>query len=199
MQASVCLAIFALLTIWNIAETIRGIRAKIDYEIYTHLGMAIFSATLFVGFLGFSNAVFIAIFQRNPIGIVEVGKWIGLAIAAIGGIPPLLARVALKSKGEEEVGHIRTTRLVTSGIYKYVRHPMRLGLFIMGFGLMFWRLSIASVIAYLMLATCASIASPKEEKSLMEKFGDEYREYMQTVPRLNIISGLIKSIRDKNQ
>lgn len=131
--------------------------------------MLVFFGVLFIVFLPFLNEAFVAIFQRNPLGIEAMGKWIGLTIVVIAVFPFIFALAAFKSKGID--------RVVTSGIFKYVRHPMRLAMLILAFGLMVWRLSIALIIAYLVLVVCTSIASGREEKILLEKFGDEYREY----------------------
>jgi len=38
---------------------------------------------------------------------------------------------------------------------------------------------------------------PKEEKGLLIRFGDDYRRYMEKVPRLNPIVGLIRLLRER--
>ena len=184
MTNYIFLVIFGLLTIWNVVEIIRGIREQIDFEIYAHLGVFIFFATLFISFLSFSTEIFVATFQRNLLGIEAIRKWIGLTIMVIATFLFVLALVAFKSKG--------TDRVITSGIFKYVRHPMRLSMLILAFGLTLWRLSIALVFAYLLLIVCASIATGKEEKFLLEKFGDKYRDYMARTPSLKHIGNVHK-------
>jgi protein-S-isoprenylcysteine O-methyltransferase Ste14 len=69
-------------------------------------------------------------------------------------------------------------KLIISGIYRYIRHPLYTigsSLFI-SFGLMAdnWFIAVLGILAFIGMA----IRTPKEEANLIEKFGDEYREYM---------------------
>ena len=74
-------------------------------------------------------------------------------------------------------------RLVTSGPYRYIRHP----LYTMGL-LLFSSLSLIAANWFMMLGTVlafvlVSLRLPKEEAALIEAFGDEYRAYMQRTGR----------------
>ncbi len=73
--------------------------------------------------------------------------------------------------------------LVTSGPYAYVRHPLySVGLLAFsGFVL----LTSSWWIAFLVVMTGIYLVrrTPLEEKRLLERFGDEYREYMQNTGR----------------
>jgi len=73
--------------------------------------------------------------------------------------------------------------LVTYGIYRYVRHPLYTvgsSLFI-SFGMIAdnWFIAALGICTFILMA----IRTPKEEANLIEKFGDEYREYMKTTGR----------------
>ena len=76
-----------------------------------------------------------------------------------------------------------TSRLVTTGIYRFSRNPQTVGslLFLTGAGLV-GRSGIA-----LLLATVPALASliwlPIEEGILERRFGDEYRRYRDRTPR----------------
>lgn len=77
----------------------------------------------------------------------------------------------------------REHKLVTNGIYKYIRHPLYTfgsSLFI-SFGMMAdnWFIALLGILAFIAVA----IRTPKEEANLIEKFGDEYREYMKRTGR----------------
>jgi len=77
-----------------------------------------------------------------------------------------------------------TQRLVVTGVYRYVRNPMISGVFSILLGesvllgspaLVMWTLAFAIVnLIYIPLL---------EEPGLVERFGDDYREYTRHVPR----------------
>ncbi len=74
-------------------------------------------------------------------------------------------------------------KLATHGIYKYIRHPLYTigSSFILSFGMMAdnWFIGMFGILAFVLMA----IRTPKEEANLIEKFGDEYREYMKRTGR----------------
>ena len=77
----------------------------------------------------------------------------------------------------------REHKLVTSGPYRWVRHPLYTvgsSMFV-AFGMMAdnWFIAGLGVLAFILMA----IRTPKEEANLIEKFGDEYREYMKRTGR----------------
>jgi len=75
--------------------------------------------------------------------------------------------------------------LIQEGIYKRIRHPAYTGLFL---GMAGYVTLFASVIGYALLIFLALPAMVYrirvEEKVLIEKFGDEYREYSRKAKRL---------------
>lgn len=72
--------------------------------------------------------------------------------------------------------------LVTKGIYRFVRHPQYTGfaLMILGF-LIQWPTIITMVMAPILLTMYARLAK-KEEKKMLELFGDRYEKYREQVP-----------------
>lgn len=77
-----------------------------------------------------------------------------------------------------------TRNIVTVGLYGYVRNPMILGVFtvLIGESLLFASLSIAAwSIIFFIVNTVYFIFS--EEPGLEKRFGKEYSEYKQNVPR----------------
>lgn len=72
----------------------------------------------------------------------------------------------------------KTTRLVTEGIYHYIRHPMYSSLLFLGWGIFFknpsWLGSILAIAASVFLVLTARF----EESENIRFFGSDYRAYM---------------------
>jgi protein-S-isoprenylcysteine O-methyltransferase Ste14 len=81
--------------------------------------------------------------------------------------------------------------LVTSGIYKYIRHPQYTGFFLVMTGwLLHWETTL-TLVMYPILAVMYYLLARKEDKELSKEFGEEYEVYRQKTPmflpiRLNV-------------
>ena len=75
-------------------------------------------------------------------------------------------------------------KLITTGLYAYVRNPMLLGLFIfmLGLGVLFGSLSLIFIFTPLFIVLNVLYLKAIEEKELEKKFGREYTEYKKKVP-----------------
>jgi protein-S-isoprenylcysteine O-methyltransferase Ste14 len=73
--------------------------------------------------------------------------------------------------------------LVTSGPYRYVRNPIYLGAFTFIIALALVAANWLLLLPALALITLIYMQIGKEEKMLIARFGDEYREYMKRTPR----------------
>jgi protein-S-isoprenylcysteine O-methyltransferase Ste14 len=119
----------------------------------------------------------------SKIGLPESVRWAGVLI----GIFCVLGIYWLFSTIGTGITPVSATRkeheLITNGIYRYVRHPLYTvgsSMFI-SFGMMAdnWFIAALGILAFIGMA----IRTPKEEANLIEKFGDEYREYMKRTGR----------------
>jgi len=83
-------------------------------------------------------------------------------------------------------------KLITTGLYAYVRNPMILGLFIfmLGLGILFGSLSLIFIFTPLFIAINVFYLKAIEEKEMEKKFGNAYLEYKKKVPMF--IPGLKK-------
>lgn len=75
-------------------------------------------------------------------------------------------------------------RLVVEGLHRCVRNPMYIGvlLIVIGQALLFHSMALVRYAAVIWLAAHLFVLF-YEEPALQRKFGDEYREYRQRVPR----------------
>ena len=79
--------------------------------------------------------------------------------------------------------HAGNGRLITKGIYRFVRHPQYSGFMLMIIGfLVQWPTFITLIMAPILMAMYNWL-SKKEEKEIINLFGDEYLSYMKDVPR----------------
>lgn len=119
----------------------------------------------------------------SKIGLPETVRWLGVGVGVlcVAGIYWLFSSIGT---GITPVSATRREhKLVTHGIYRYVRHPLYTigaSLFI-SFGTMAdnWFIAMLGVLGFIGMA----IRTPKEEANLIEKFGDEYRDYMKRTGR----------------
>lgn len=75
-------------------------------------------------------------------------------------------------------------RLVTSGPYRWVRHPMYTVHIVYFFAWVLVSANLLLLINYLLTLTLVFARIPKEEKMLLEQFGGEYGDYMKRTGRL---------------
>lgn len=114
-----------------------------------------------------------------PEGIRSLGVLIGLL--CVGGVYWLFSSIG--SGITPTSATRREHKLVTSGPYRWVRHPLYTvgsSMFV-AFGMMAdnWFIAALGILTFILMA----IRTPKEEANLVEKFGDEYREYMKHTGR----------------
>jgi protein-S-isoprenylcysteine O-methyltransferase Ste14 len=114
----------------------------------------------------------------------EVIRWIGVALFAAGGVVRIWPVFVLGNRFSGLVAIQPGHRLVTSGIYRYVRNPSYLGLLIgsLGWALAFRSLAGVILTALLMPPLVARMRS--EERLLSSEFGAEYDRYRASTPRL---------------
>jgi protein-S-isoprenylcysteine O-methyltransferase Ste14 len=76
----------------------------------------------------------------------------------------------------------RAEGLVTTGIYKYIRHPQYAGFFLIMTGwLLHWETTLTLAMYPILVIMYYYLAS-KEDKALKNEFGDEYETYRQKTP-----------------
>lgn len=114
-----------------------------------------------------------------PIGL----RWFGVVT---GVLSSLLIYWTLSSLGKNLTDTVVTrfkATLVTNGPYRWVRHPFYVTAALLMVSVTVltanWFIGISSVAVLALLA----VRTPKEEQMLIERFGQQYRDYMATTGR----------------
>jgi len=117
------------------------------------------------------------------VGLPEWVRWlgVGLGVLCVLGVYWLFSSIG---SGITPTSATRNQhQLVTSGPYRWVRHPLYTvgsSLFI-SFGMMAdnWFIAALGILTFILMAS----RTPKEEANLIDKFGNDYREYMKRTGR----------------
>jgi len=120
---------------------------------------------------------------QNPFAWYQLISWILLitsAVLVILGVR-LLRQIGKQDAGRNDASLYafeKTSRLVTVGLYRYIRHPLYSSLFFLGWGIFFksptWLDAGLAVLCTFFLVATARM----EEIENIEYFGNEYAEYM---------------------
>jgi len=109
------------------------------------------------------------------------------SILGVGALFLVLSVLTLCGKG--------TFKVTDSGVYGIVHHPMYLRGLVMFLSYVFfgqnWITAINTVIGVI---GCYLIILSGDERNI-EKFGEEYVRYMQKVPRMNLVDGILRLAR----
>ncbi|MFH2030775.1 MAG: isoprenylcysteine carboxylmethyltransferase family protein [Bacteroidota bacterium] len=78
--------------------------------------------------------------------------------------------------------HESKEELVTSGIYSYIRHPQYSGLFLISVGMLIQCSTLLTILLWPFLIFAYYRLPLKEERDVLEMFGNEYLNYKSSVP-----------------
>ena len=112
------------------------------------------------------------------------GSPVAHIVAMVLGYTIVFAGATLVAEGWRTIHRVRREdRLAIEGVYTKVRHPQYTGLFmiIFGEGIVHWP-TIVSVAALPIIVVAYTLLARKEERQMLRKFGDKYREYQRRVP-----------------
>ncbi|HAV76667.1 MAG TPA: hypothetical protein DCX53_04855 [Anaerolineae bacterium] len=119
----------------------------------------------------------------SKLGLPEWARWLGVGIGIISALCIYWLFKSIGSGITPTSATRKEHKLVSHGIYRYIRHPLYTfgsSMFV-SFGMMAdaWFIAALGSLTFIIMA----IRTPKEEANLIEKFGDEYREYMKRTGR----------------
>ncbi len=97
----------------------------------------------------------------------------------------VFAGVSLIIKGWKQIYDTRKEKkLVTGGIYRYIRHPQYTGIYFAVFGQLIHWPTIPTLVLFPVIVWAYYHLARKEEKAMIKEFGESYRSYMKSTPML---------------
>jgi protein-S-isoprenylcysteine O-methyltransferase Ste14 len=121
----------------------------------------------------------------NPLSPVQVVSWCLLVLSlclAGSGIARLRSsgRAVPAGRGDPTFGFENTTRLVTDGVYRQIRHPLYSSLLFLAWGACLKHLSAEGLLATVFASIFLFFTARIEEEENVRKFGGAYAAYMRS-------------------
>jgi len=148
----------------------------------------------FTRFFSWEGIIILFVFNytvwfREPFSAKQIVSWMLLIISLWFLIESVVRLSRARKPGivrvdEKLFRFEKTTELVTSGIYRYIRHPMYSSLLFLTWGIWFkqplwYLLPIALLTSWMLWLTAR-----RDEKECQAYFGEKYAEYMKGTKRL---------------
>lgn len=145
-------------------------------------------------------------FPLNPLVFLNIIEpyenkilfWLGAGFWFIGMVFVIYPFIYFRLKGDVNKGkaYVHTNKIVTGGLYSIVRHVQYTGgilsIFIATpFLYPHWIFIVLGIPGIIL----TYLGTKREDKLLIDKFGDEYKEYMDKVPSMNILVGVMRKVK----
>jgi len=117
-----------------------------------------------------------------PLG--EYVQWIGIIVSIIPIFYLVWVHRHLDKQWSIALEIQEDHKLITTGPYKRIRHPMYLGIFVYTIGLCLISLDILVTLFFVFTIWVNYRRIPNEEQMMIDQFGDEYIKYMGKTGRL---------------
>ena len=137
-------------------------------------------------FVGIQLILFVIYIFRIPkidFTIPPFVQWIGLVLSVAGIIISLASLLTLNKNLSPFPSPKTSSELIQSGIYKYVRHPIYLGILLFTFGFSLYSENTLRLLIFLALLILFIFKATYEEKLLQDKFPG-YADYKKTTVML---------------
>jgi protein-S-isoprenylcysteine O-methyltransferase Ste14 len=124
----------------------------------------------------------------KPYSLPQIISWILLLLAAylvMHGFWCLHKYGASKHAAQEadRLGPEKTTRMVTEGPYRMIRHPLYASLLYLAWGLFLKRIDLIAFLLAFIASLTIFLTAVYEERENLYYFGDEYASYMRRTKR----------------
>ena len=174
MTVMLKIIIFVLATIcitWVSRSSLRNVQAHGFYRFFAW-------ETILILFLMNMNYWFV-----DPFSIRQIISWSFLIVSLVliyQGVQLFRRQGKLDQERNDPalVGIEKTTELVTTGVYHYIRHPFYSSLLFLGWGILFKNVSWIGVLLAVLTTILLIITARKEEIENIQFFGEDYQKYM---------------------
>lgn len=120
---------------------------------------------------------------RDPLSVLQIVSWTALVFSVILLLTGLSG---LRQMGKPDgsrmddslLGLEKTTKLVTGGIYRYIRHPMYSSLLFLGMGIYLKSPGLWSSLLFILVIAALQLTADIEEKENIRYFGEDYWMYI---------------------
>lgn len=130
--------------------------------------------------------VFIVVWVFDSFFLHYALNMLGLTVLAVTvplGVLTFAAGIILAHKSEEVVFHNHAGKVIDTGVYGYVRHPMYLGSLLILLGFIVTTLSVLSLAIWVALFMFLDRMAAYEEQDLKRILGQQYVDYQKKVPK----------------
>lgn len=172
-------AVFGLLSLVIVYLSRRTI-----FNIHTH-GFYRFLSWECIAWLLASNY---GMWFENPFSIHQLVSWVLLCTSAffvLSGV--ILLRKKGKPETERDDKNLfdfeKTSTLVQTGIFKYIRHPLYSSLILLTWGIFLKNVKPELFVVAFISTICLYFTARYDEKECIRYFGNTYAEYMKTTRR----------------
>jgi len=124
----------------------------------------------------------------DPFGTKQMISWV---LLLVGGYYVIAGVIQMKTKGNATKNRDekalyqfeKTTELIDTGIFKYIRHPLYSSLIFLTWGIFLKNPTIISFVVSILSSIFFVITAILDEKECIAYFGEQYRDYMKRSKR----------------
>ena len=125
---------------------------------------------------------------ENPLGINQIISWVflfySIYLVLAGTLLLKNAAKAEKTRNDEKLFSFeKTTELIETGIFKYIRHPLYSSLLFLTWGIYLKNTTGLLLLISLLSSGFLLMTARFEEKECVAYFGEKYRDYVKRTKR----------------
>jgi protein-S-isoprenylcysteine O-methyltransferase Ste14 len=127
------------------------------------------------------ESILLLVLLKYPVWFADPLAWYQLVSwVLLGGslLVAVLGFYLFYHHGRPADGMEETTALITSGLYRHIRHPLYLSLILGGFGVMMKDPDWPGILLALLNGLALYLTARVEEEEMIIRFGKDYKAYM---------------------